>query len=400
MKLVIISYILPFIISLATIYYAAQNKSVNNFFFDEPLQENLSVPDFRVIGNFLNNNNIYEEHFLKSGNKSEIIYLLGSSELTAVTGAIPYNFITERFTTKLKGVGHAGNQCLSIYTQLLANKERLENAPIIIILSPGWFESKAAKGTSSEIFLEFNSERFLHKILADKKPSEFHTYLYKRIAEMYTEFTSPGIELKLMNFYHLASKSFIHAGVYTPLILCDNVLMKSKEKISPQMKTTNASFKRIPVSSDTIIINWDSIYTASRKEVLSKVTNNHMGISDSYYTEYICGKIGQTEPVNEYFNQELEDFKMLTKLLNKTKVNASFIISPLNPFYYKNLKDILPTINTITAELKKNKFPYLNLLEPDTDKYDKAILHDVMHMSDYGWYKADKFIIDTYHLSK
>jgi hypothetical protein len=23
-----------------------------------------------------------------------------------------------------------------------------------------------------------------------------------------------------------------------------------------------------------------------------------------------------------------------------------------------------------------------------------------MHMSDYGWYKVDRFMIDTYHLSK
>ena len=88
------------------------------------------------------------------------------------------------------------------------------------------------------------------------------------------------------------------------------------------------------------------------------------------------------------------------KLLKEKKVSASFIISPLNPLYYKNLKDILPTINIIKNEIQNNDFPYLNLLETDTSIYDKAILHDVMHMSDNGWYKVNHFIIDTYHLSK
>ena len=42
----------------------------------------------------------------------------------------------------------------------------------------------------------------------------------------------------------------------------------------------------------------------------------------------------------------------------------------------------------------------LNIFETDTTQYDKAILRDIMHMSDYGWYKVDQFIINTYHLAK
>jgi poly-D-alanine transfer protein DltD len=38
------------------------------------------------------------------------------------------------------------------------------------------------------------------------------------------------------------------------------------------------------------------------------------------------------------------------------------------------------------------------MFEPDTNKYDKALLSDVMHLSPYGWYKIDRFIIDNYHL--
>jgi poly-D-alanine transfer protein DltD len=126
-----------------------------------------------------------------------------------------------------------------------------------------------------------------------------------------------------------------------------------------------------------------------------------MGISDDYYNKYIHGRTGgHIEPVKEKFNQELEDFKMLMKLLKEKKVNASFIISPLNTLYFHNIKDILPIIKIIEYEINYNGFPYINLLETDPNKYDKAILNDIMHMSDYAWYKIDRFIIDTYHLNK
>ena len=106
------------------------------------------------------------------------------------------------------------------------------------------------------------------------------------------------------------------------------------------------------------------------------------------------------QPVPAFVNQELEDFKMLLKLVKEKNVNIRFIISPLNTLYYKNLKDLLPTISDIENEIRSNNITYLNMFETDLTKYDKAILRDIMHMSDYGWYKVDQFIINTYHLEK
>jgi len=57
-------------------------------------------------------------------------------------------------------------------------------------------------------------------------------------------------------------------------------------------------------------------------------------------------------------------------------------------------------INLLENEIKSCGFPYLNLMETDTAKYNKAMLHDAMHLSDYDWYRIDHFIIDTYKLSK
>jgi poly-D-alanine transfer protein DltD len=189
-------------------------------------------------------------------------------------------------------------------------------------------------------------------------------------------------------------------AIYVPLIFCDYALLNLKEKLIPGLKSNDTFIKRHPIVPVPLTVNWDSLYAVSKEEVIRKSTNNAMGIADEYYDQYIHGKKGNIEPVTGTFNQELEDFKMLLKLLKEKQVNASFIISPLNALYYKNLKSILPTIKSIENEIRNERFNYLNLLETDSAKYEKPILHDVMHMSDYGWYKVDHFIIGNYHLSQ
>lgn len=401
MKKLVTLLFLPLIISLIAIYFVATNSNLSLFLFPPkeyiPLREeahfieNFKVPWFACA---------YENEFLTSGNKAETIYLLGSSELTATTEGIPYNFISKHFATQVRGVGHAGNQCFSIYMQLLAKQELLKDAPVVIILSPGWFESKPSKGTSSEVFLEFNSERFLNAVLKADDGSPYYHYAYKGIAHLMDEFNSPSLELRLMNFRYRASKSIVHRLLYAPLIACDEQLLSTRELIKPLYLPDYSTFVRKSIQAEAVYFNWDSIFKATKTEVLKQATNNTMGIADDYYTEHIHGKTGHMQPVKEAVNQELEDCKMLIGLLKKKKAKASFIISPLNPYYYKNLSAISPAIQTIEAEISSNGFPCLNLFETDTSRYEKAILHDVMHMSDYGWYKVNRFIIDTYHLSK
>jgi poly-D-alanine transfer protein DltD len=151
----VLLYLFPFIFSLVVVYYISLNKQASDFLFETPKSSSSVKPDFNFIGNFENDNAVFEDQFLKSSDSTETIFLLGSSELVYQSPAIPYNFISSHFKTKLKAVGHAGNQCFSIYTQLLANYQRLNNAPVVVIISPGWFESKASKGTTSKIFLEW-----------------------------------------------------------------------------------------------------------------------------------------------------------------------------------------------------------------------------------------------------
>lgn len=397
MKKIVILFFTPLILSLGVLYCIALDKQINTFLFSSNSTE-VDSSTFNYIINF-NDNPFYENQFLNPSHSTTTIYLLGSSELAEGGAAIPYNFIPNHFNSNVKAIGHAGNQCFSMYMQLLANSSRLNSSKICFIISPGWFDSKASKGTSSQAFLEYNSEYFLKNILFTTC-NPFQSYASKRIAQLYTEFNTPNIPLKLLNFEHQSSKSIFHKTVYYPLISLNYFLLAKKDRI---MKQKKYSFKTTSISTKDIIpkknvINWDSLASFSKSEVLKNVTNNKMGIADDYYTEYIKGKRGNIQAVNESVNQELTDFKMLVKLVKSKNVNATFIISPLNAFYYKNLEDLNPTINSITTEIQNANFNYLNFFVTDINKYEKATLHDIMHFSDYAWYKIDKFMIETYKL--
>ena len=394
MRKIIIICFTPVFIALVCLFYIKEYIDANIFSKDSTSNK----IEYRHIDSFVDNK-YYEAQFLNNNNKEENIFILGSSELTDATDAIPYNFISNHFQTKVKGVGHAGNQCFSIYSQLLANTNRLNNAPIVIILSPGWFHSSSAKGTSSTIFLEFNSPRFLNSILNNDSISNFRQYETERISNYFNELVNPDLSCKLLYFERQSSKSFLHKSLYSPLQAVDNTLNILKTGIF----TKTSSIKHINrklIEQEAVIINWDSLLTVSKKEQIAKSTNNKWYIDNDYYKKYINGNTTIVTPINNENNQELKDYKMLLKLLKEKNINASFIILPLNPYYYTNSNELNPLIEELKSSLIEYKYPFLNLWNSDTTTYDKGILKDVMHLSTYAWFKVDKFIVETYKLTK
>jgi D-alanine transfer protein len=404
MKKIVLFCLLPFVIAVSAVLFSAFQLFPKSL-FSQPYEPVKCFGSYPYLTSF-SENPCFEKEFLAPHRAKNTIYVLGSSELTEGGEAIPYNFIPKHFKhSRVIGFGHAGNQCFSIFSQLLANPAKLNGAKIVFIISPGWFESKPTKGTSSQIFLEYNPESFLKRILYSHVPEDsiFKAYAEKRVADLYSEFNSPNLPLKLMNFEHQFSKSIFHKAMYAPFMMLDHHLLLKKKHL---LNTCNECppERREPIriipSSDTVMINWDSLLYHSKQDVLKKVTNNDIGIEDSYYSRYINDKRGKIQAVKKSLNQELEDFKMLVRLAKEKNINASFVISPLNAYYFKNLKDIQPTIDIIENEIKQNGFSYLNLLATDTASYEKALLHDVMHMTDYGWYKVDKYLIEKYQPEK
>lgn len=393
MKRVGLQYLLPAVIAVVVLFLSV--KTINSYCFTLPESAEVN-PNLRYLENFSTNRQ-YEPLFLAANDTSETIYLMGSSELTRTSSAAPYNFIPDRFQTKVVGIGHAGNQCFSIYSQLLANQDKLENAPIVILLSPGWFHTHFSGGTASSSFLEYNTPTFLNQVLANAPRDKFRAYEAKRIADFFTEIVNPDLSLKLLNYEHQSSKSFIHKGCYYPLIALDKWLNQQKAQMTG--KPSDRVHRRKMIAPEDVRVAWDSLFHTAKAEQRKRSASNELWIEDAFYAE-TNGKLGEVFPVSDANNTELEDFKMLVKLLKARKANVSFVIMPLNPGYYENCSELTPVMKQLEQELKTNGLPYLNMWNDNPKTFDNGILSDVMHYSDYGWYRVNQFIVNTYHLSK
>lgn len=336
------------------------------------------------------------------------LFVLGSSELATETDASIKDFFPYHFATPVSAVGHAGNQCFSIYTQLLANKARLRGAKIAIILSPLWIQGGAAAGTSPTSFLEFNSQRFLENILADKSlDAADKSYFFGRVADYYPDFTAPNAALKEIYFEQQAKRSVLHRACYAPLIMIN----KKIAVLANVWDVQNAAAPPLRIKEKERIIDapdWDWLLETSKIATLAKATNNAWAIDNDYFTTYIKGNVrqgagqnavGETNFIHivpDTKNTELQDFQMLVRLLKAEKVNASFIIIPMNPYRFPNLVELTPQIDAAVAQIKAANFPLFNMWVTDTAKFEKGILRDVMHPSTYGWYNIDRFLMQTY----
>lgn len=400
MKYFLISYILPLASSVLLLFYLYSFPFPLKIFDINRCNNELS-DTVRVVESLTGYSNP-EILFQKRSSTGKKILLIGSSEITYNTSAAPYNFIRENYGVQVTGLGSAGNQCFSIYCTLLANAGTLTELPLVIILSPGWFESKSALGTPSDVFLNFSNEQFLTKVSDSSAPSEFTGYARKRISGFYHEFNSPGLPLRLLYLEHVSSKSLIHKTLCYPVICFDKVLLsfRNSETGSPALLNLSNDTINEPERQNNVKINWDSLFAVSCKLAQEDATNNNLGIENSYYTEHIGGRRGKIQPVPLNKNTELQDFVMLVKLLKEYNNDAVFVIQPFNALYYKNICDMQPAVDFITGYLKENNLRCCNMFTSDTSGYNKAILRDVMHLSDYGWLTINKFITESFNLEK
>ena len=97
-------------------------------------------------------------------------------------------------------------------------------------------------------------------------------------------------------------------------------------------------------------------------------------------------------------NQEFQDLKMVVKLLKENNCEVSFVMQPLNPYYYENIENFRSIMDSIENLMIRNGLEknYLNLFVTEQDKYTPGILKDVMHFSEYGWMTVNKFLYERH----
>jgi len=319
------------------------------------------------------------------------IILFGSSELTNHGHTfIPENFFNKTLKVPLTSNGHAGHQSFAILSQLasLSNQKVKDNARVIIFLSPGWFESSYAKGTSVPSFLEYMYSGMMYKLYYESDVNRYYKFLIGQyIKKNIKEIKSPSDIYKYAANYVETTDEFSLKHFFT-------------QKIVKNIYTSD-------LSTNKVLYQKQNLDYAQLREEAQKVakpsTNNTFGINNEYYTKYVEPNIKKgTFPyaisvpsIKE--NQEYKDFLNLVKLLKDYKIKPLFIMQDQNPFAYaKNRGSLEPILANIKAELNKYGYGYLDMWTYDKKNYILGTLTDIMHTGELGWVEIDKKIIEHF----
>jgi len=396
--------IIPSAFALFIVVFTSRNEQINKLLFPNTVSNDTTYIINNYISSFNNDATLENLFLLSPANNKKTIHVIGSSELNSGIPELPHLFLTDNFNANIISYGSAGNQCLSILCQLIAKEDILKNKKIVFIISPGWFESKFAKGSSSEVLLKYNSPRFFSAIA--NKNNTYSTYVRYRITQLFSDFNNPSLELKMLYLEYKYNQSIFHKLIFMPLLKATLFLIKEKKQLQ-NLQKTNSTFGNVKYIENEFAqnkkINWTELLLQSKNEVESKVSNNKIGVNDEYYSAYIGKKTGRISAVKEKNNTELEDFKMLVNYVRENEIDAYFIIQPINPLYYKNINELTPIMNIVSNEITKpingKPLPCLNLFVTDTNTYNKALLSDIMHLSSFGWLTVNKEIAYHYKLS-
>ncbi|MBS1567859.1 MAG: hypothetical protein JST45_00310 [Bacteroidetes bacterium] len=376
---------LPIAAVLCWLLVGPQGPLNESFSPTQPPRDTLDYPLHGFLGN-------YDGHpFLcdalgKALNDGSSIVLLGSSELTTEDHpSKPMNFFNDSLGIPLIAIGHADNQSFSMYTQLLATAADLSHSKLAILVSPTWFTGKPGRrGTNLANFLEYQPSPSLYRIQARVKDEDtlalpVAAYLSDHINELGT--AGPVVRwLAHDGSWQTRLLYFFNQPWDAAIIGHTRAGMQMGQATKPWAPGPGRSME-----AD----QWATLYQAGIKEHLAECTNNSVYVNDAFYSEYVNGDTRTLETHPPGQSREARDFIRLLNYIKAMHGEPFFIIQPLNPYVYANIKDVTPTMAWIRHELDTRSLPYLDLWVDDTAKFRPGTLTDVMHLGPLGWYRVD-----------
>lgn len=317
------------------------------------------------------------------------IVLFGSSELTTKDHpAKPVNFFNEHLGRPLLAIGHDGNQCFAIHSQLISAVADLSKAKIAIMLSPSWFGgTPGSRGTELSCFLEYNPSPSLYRVhqrllAGDTVVLPVQDYLVRHADDL----NMAGPVVKEI----IAHGSAIETAKHWFMRPFDAMVVEATRNTMLAAPPMGAA----PLTrSDRDTLDWTALRAAAAAEHLAECTNNRFYINNEYYSTYVNGSTRLLRPLEEKDNQEMRDLVALLDHLKNTNADPLFVLQPVNPFVYEDVREFTSTMDRVKAELDGRGFAYLDLWEEDTAAFEPGVLTDAAHLGALGWYTVDSALM-------
>lgn len=360
-----------------------------------PITVGQPLPGYHIStlgkGRLAVDNLLYLSNALREG---KTITILGSSELDTgqAVNFIPYVFFPRHHLGKVITYGRAGFEALGIYGLLYAMKPHLNpNSRLVIMLSPGWFRGK---GMSPVRFIDnFNDSTLLQMYWSDDPRSIFHDYL--------TEYRSQFSNLTVTQKMYLDDPSSIINWDLPGFIVrtINTRAYGQQEKLNQFLSRLGAP--RDPEADMAVSaadLPWDGFEKQARARELSLMSRNDLWVRNSFYNTVLAPlavKHKSLFPRKMYEELEMTPLRMLLQMLEASKVNALFVMQPLNP----RVIDDIHRFDEVDARIANlcREF-HMGYLDMYAAPYEPGVLRDSSHLGELGWERVDKAIAEYYRL--
>jgi D-alanine transfer protein len=335
-------------------------------------------------------NLIYLTDALRGG---KTLVMLGSSELDrplwepyTPTVFFPVHHLARVFT-----YGRGGFETLGMYALLNGVRPHLNaKTRMVILLSPAWFRTT---DLSVKIFNDsLNDNVMLQMYWNDEARSVFHDYLSEHQFEfssmsptqsIYLDDPSSLIDWGLPGFLGRT----INARAYAQRVKLDMRLSGFAQEGQDDYAAGNAAY-----------LPWDRYEADARQHELDHMTGNPLWVRDSFYRTYSSGdgvKHRRFYPSNMDPEPEMAALRDLLQLLHNSKVKALFIMQPINPKLYDDIRRFDPIDTRIADLCAEYGMRYMDMYQ---QPYEKGELVDGAHPGELGWERMDLQIAQYFRL--
>lgn len=335
------------------------------------------------------------------------VVVFGSSELSAGSKRILRFMVSNFFSDNnqpIKTIGKGGHQLFIILSELAAlhSSKTVDQARIVVLLSPTWFTGKHANGAKMSVFLKYMTNDMMYKLYTNSEIDDHYKFLvseYITANEKEMSGSSKSYDL-IKNYGKKSSSASYNAALLS--YLSEKFLLFSK--IDFYNEKDNYQVGRM-VKYDFPSLDYDVLYEQAKRYNKEASTNNVYGIRNGYFNRYVIRKdksirfssVGKIRDMSE--NREYDALMNLLALLKEYKIKPLFVMQDLHPsIYTEGREEILPLLATIKASVVGAGFEYLDMWSYREADYVNGKLKDKMHLGELGWVKINKKIIEHFNL--
>ncbi len=343
----------------------------------------------KILNYYANSlDSLYKTNNLQSDLENGKIVLFGSSELLYTKQRFtPQNFFND-LKIPFRVHGNQGHQEFIIMSQLAAydNQKIRDNARIVIVLSPNWFNETTGSNISK--FLEFMYTGMMNKLYFQSSVDDS----YKQLIDDYVK----------KNLTFIKEPTYVYNETFEQLKENNSCLDKFvKKRVMDYIDYKNLNVEKIVYSKPNL--DWDSLKIEA-KNVSSPSTNNDFGISDDIFLKYIEPLIKKGEfpstvtiPADIEVNQEYKDFLALLNLLKNYKIKPLFVMQDLHPSIFVKNRDVMNKFVTkIKSDVVSHGYGYYDMWSYDQKEFEVGTLFDTVHLNELGWVKVNQKIIEHF----